>query len=69
MIDQVAKILVDAGATPLSAVRAALVLEDGGTISAAWEEIEVAEVADFDAQLLVADLNRELERVLVRMRQ
>jgi hypothetical protein len=62
---ELVRILVDAGATPLSAVRASRVLEDGGSVSEAWEEIELAPVADFDAQLLVAELVRELERVLV----
>jgi hypothetical protein len=65
MILDMVRVLVDAGATPGSAVRAATVLGQGGTISEAWNEVEIApEPARFDALLLSAEITRAREIVL-----
>lgn len=66
---ELVRILVDAGATHASAVRAAVVLEGGGSIRDAWEQIEIApEPATLDAQLLTAAIASVRERELVRSR-
>lgn len=67
MIEEMAKLLVGVGATPLSAVRAAVVLEHGGTVQEAWEQIEIAfrPAAAFDGEQLAAEVARARDRVLV----
>jgi hypothetical protein len=66
---ELVRILVDAGATPVSAVRSAAVIERGGSLGEAWEEIELApKPVDLDAALLSAAIARERERVLVELR-
>ena len=63
------RVLVDAGATHASAVRAAVALQDGATISEAYELLELApEPARFDAALLAAEITRTRELVLVGSR-
>lgn len=65
MIVEIARILVEAGATPTSAVNAAVILDAGGSISDAYELIELApEPAHFDTDLLTAELSRQ--RLLTR---
>jgi len=65
---ELVRILVDAGATHVSAVRAAAVIERGGSLGEAWEEIELAqEPVSLDAALLTAAMARERERVLVEL--
>jgi hypothetical protein len=62
-------VLVEAGATHASAVRAAIALEDGATISEAYELLELAsDPARFDAALLAAQITRTRELVLVGRR-
>jgi hypothetical protein len=61
-----ARVLVASGATELSAMCAAVVLERGAAIREAWDEIEVAaEPAAFDAALLASGVSRARELVLV----
>lgn len=60
MIEQAAKILVDAGATGASAARVVpRLLDDGVRIADLFEEIELAaEPAQFEGELLGAQLAR-----------
>lgn len=44
MIEQLAKILADAGADPVSAARAAAVLDAGGSVAEAREAMELADL-------------------------
>lgn len=49
------RVLVDAGATPASAARAAIAIDNGASIRDAYDLIEqAAEPATFDAELLPA---------------
>lgn len=68
MIDvQIIRILVDAGATPASAVRAASSLADGSSTFEALELVEFScEPATFDVDLFTAEFARARERVLAR---
>lgn len=62
MIERVAKVLVDAGATYRSAVRAAAIIDAGGSVEAARRELVDAEApAEFDAMLLLAEIGRQRE--------
>jgi len=64
---QMARILVNAGATHASAARATIMLRNGATIDEARGAVELApEPARFDAELLFAEAARERELVLVR---
>jgi hypothetical protein len=64
---QMARILVDAGATHASAARAAIMLQNGATIREARESIVLADQpAPFDVRLLFAEAARERELVLIR---
>jgi hypothetical protein len=69
MIEQILKVLVDAGYTPSSAAAAAVILDGGGSVREAGEVLEYAPepVAVFDAELLLAQVRRE--RVLVEARR
>ena len=69
MIERMLEILVEAGATPTSAARAAVMVDAGCSIKEAREVLEYSpvKVATFDAQLLIAQARRE--RVLVEARR
>lgn len=63
MIEQLVRILVDAGAQPVAAARAAEVLDRGGSIREAADEIDMAsEPLELDPELLLFEalLEREL---------
>ena len=69
MIEQMVRILVEAGATPASAVRAAVELEQGATVTEVYDLIELAAVPiDVDGALLAAAIATARERVLVEVR-
>ena len=64
MIEQVARILVDAGATYASAARAAVLIEMGAPVDSVRPTIEMQETpvaATFDSQLFAAELARVRE--------
>jgi hypothetical protein len=63
IVDMV-KVLVAAGATPTSAVRAAVALEERATVQQARQLLELADdPADFDAGVLLVELNRGRDAV------
>ncbi len=63
------KVLVAGGATHTSAVAGALAIERGATLDEAYKLLELeAEPVPFDAQLLLAELNRQTARVTVPVR-
>lgn len=67
MIEETLRVLVEAGSTPLSAARAAVILDGGGSVREASAVLEFAveeEVATFDAELLLAQARRERIHVL-----
>lgn len=69
MIDQVAKILVDAGATNASAARAAVTLNFGGTTEQARVElVQAVAVEEFDPRWLLAEIERARVRSLTSLR-
>jgi hypothetical protein len=66
VIEQVLKVLVDAGATPASAARAAVILDGGGSVREAGDVLEYTgePAAAFDVELLLAQARRERIHVL-----
>lgn len=61
---ELVRILVEAGATPASAARAAVVLEGGGSIREAEAELVLEPApASFAVEAMVAALEREHELV------
>lgn len=66
MLEEIAKVLVDAGATHASAARAAVIIDTGGSIADAHRELVIQETpATFDVQLLMAEVRRLAGRVTV----
>lgn len=65
MIEQILRVLVEAGADPIAAVRAAEVLDRGGSVDEAWQAMLAPAPArvDLGAELLVAAASRSRERV------
>lgn len=54
MLEQLVRILVDAGAEPLAAVKAAVILDAGGTIRQAAEQLDLrSDPLEFDPTLLL----------------
>lgn len=58
MIEELLKVLVEAGATRNSAARAAEILDRGGSLAEARQVLVDVEPATFDAQLLLAGTGR-----------
>jgi hypothetical protein len=67
VIEQILRVLVEAGADPLAAVRAADVLDRGGSVEEALSALYAAPVParDLAAELLVAASLRARDRVEV----
>lgn len=56
MIEQLVRILVDAGAEPLAAVRAAEVLDRGGSVREAAAALDIVfEPLEFDPELMLLE--------------
>jgi len=71
VIEQLVRILVDAGADPVAAARAAVVLDAGGSVAEAARVIDVAsEPTEFDPDLLILEalLTQQHARELAEVR-